>query len=640
MKKLLCLLLSLLLFSAPSAQVLDFGNIDTIMEDNALSDTANRYSAVQLSFFPEYATRLGFESANDRLDVRTEERDAQAQRALTIVQEGMQQLNRKNLSEPRKTEYDMLQRFILMDLYDTKRHRTARDPLLYSQVFPALFDLRIKNVKNREVQDRDLTDRLARLPQTAQQAKMNLTTPPSFLSQLAMEDAYYAYLAFDEIPQYLLPRAKDDVSRAQLRSDAKNAKNAIKELFDLFKKSAQENTERDFRLGEKDYEFVLQNRYFIDDKSRAVAKTLMANFQAAQQNLLRVLDLFAVPEVELQEEVVSETIRVPGEADAETAEQPAPQKPAKPAKQKNKKKKNKNTPIVTAEDFYAAAKTFAKPVIEQDFVAALSHEVSNLTKFYAQDRSLPTAEVSPKVLQMPAYYAYSRAYLFMPPFGTQTAPSYDLLLRVPSGNALTKQEMLNRDFNAPTLKLLLAGQLVPGLAYRAAYGGPRQSAFRKMYSVPTLRNGWEVYAQQLAHERGFIIMDEEMLFLAWADYVRAAQALVDYYLHTRQFTYSEALSWLTEKHGFEQTTAQNMLKSVAAQPGEAVSYIYGYNAIKNLRAKYQKKLGKKFSLADFHAKLLAIGNIPPDRLEAEMEYAYLLEKSNVAQALNSPFYMN
>ena len=241
---------------------------------------------------------------------------------------------------------------------------------------------------------------------------------------------------------------------------------------------------------------------------------------------------------------------------------------------------------------------------------------------------------------MPDYYAYTRAYMFLPPFGTQTNPTNDLFLRLPSGNELTKQEMLDRDFNGPTLKLLLAGQLVPGLYYRSAYNGNNLSSFRKMYPVPTLRNGWEVYAQHLASERGYIITDEELLYLAWADYVRAAAALVDFRLHMKQYTYADAYNFLTQENGFDKTQAETLLKQMARQPGEAVSYVYGYDAIKALREKYQKKEGKNFSLASFHSKLLNIGDIPPQRLEAEMEYAYELEKSHLTQALSMPFYLN
>lgn len=647
MKKLFCALLSLSLFTAPAAQAIDLGdfdNIDAIMEDNALTEAANRYSAVQLSYFPENATRVGFESANNKLDQRDGERDAQALRAYNIVEETLKEVNRKNLSEPKKTEYDMLQARLALDKWNLNRDRTALDPLLYSQAFNSVYDLTLKKLNYQDLQDRDLAARMAALPAVAAQAAKNLTNPPSFLAQLAMEQAYYAYLAFDEIPQYLISRAQDDVSRAQARADARASKQAVKEMFELFKKLAQENKDQDFRLGEKDYAFVLKNAYFIDEKPRAMEKYLTKNFLTAQQNLAKALEAFALPVAAEEAELVVEDIQVPGE-EAEggvtvTSIEAEEAAPAAPAKKDKKKNKDKNAPAVKASDFYALVSRMVTGVKNQNFTQALSNEAANLAKFFAQDATLPTSDVKLNVREMPAYYAYLRPYLFVPPFGTQSNPGADLFLRLPSGNDMAKQEMLDRDFNVFTLKLLMAGQLVPGLSYRAAYNNQNLSPFRKMYSVPTLRNGWEVYAQHLANERGYIITDEEQLFLAWADYVRAAEALADFKLQTKQFTYADAYAWLTEENGFNQAQAEGMLKQSAARPGEAVSYIYGYDALKNLRAKYQKKQGKKFSLADFHGKVMTLGDIPPARLEAEMENAYKVEKSHLTQALSTPFYIN
>lgn len=637
MNKLLCSLLSVCLFAAPATQAIDLGdfdNIDAIMEDNALTETANRYSALQLSYFPEAATRIGFESADSQLDRRDAERDAQALRAYNIVEETLKEVRRKNLSEQKKTDYDMLQARLALDKWALNSDRNASNPLLYSQAFDALYDLLIKNLTYRDLQDRDLAARIQALPNVAESAEKNLSTPSSFLSQLAMEQAYYAYLSFDEIAQYLLARAQDEVSRTQTRNDAAEAKKAIKKMFDLFKRLAQENPEQDFRLGEKDFAFVLKNRYFVDQKFRPMEKYLTKNLAAAQQQLAKTLEMFALPAQ--QEEIVVKDIQVPGEetADGVTVT------PLEPAPAPKAKKSKGPAPAVNAAQFYAIARRIVHDVKNQDFIKSLTNEAGNLAKFFAQDSTLPTSGVNFHLSQMPGYYAYFNAYRFMPPFGTQSNPENDFLLRLPSGNEMTKQEMLDRDFNVFNLKLLMAGQLVPGVYYRAAYSQPLLSSFRKMYSVPTLQNGWEVYAQHVANERGYIITDEEQLFLAWADYVRAVEALLDLRLHTRQMTYAEALAWLTEENGFDKAQAETMLKLSAAQPGQAISYIYGYDALKNLRAKYQKKQGKKFSLADFHAKVMSLGNIPPGRLEAEMENAYKLEKSHLTQALSTPFYLN
>lgn len=640
MKKWVVSLWSIMLAAGLTAQGLSFeslGDIDSIMEDNALTEIINRYSATQLSFFPEQATRLGFDSANNKLDLRTPERDSQALRALRIVQEGLNQIDRKKLSEPKKTEYDTLQARLQWEIKQIAQNRTAWDPILYAQVFDSLQDLRIKNLTYRDLQDRDLTERVHYLPNVSEQAQKNLISPASFLAQIAMEKAYYAYLTFDEISQYLLSRAQDDVSRNQIRTDSRNAKQAIKAMFDLFKRLAQENTEQDFRLGDKNYEDKLQNYYFIHQKPKAITKFLAKNFQTAQQNLTKALAAFDLPPANTTEEVVLENIQVPdGEsADAVTVsaiDQPE-QLPTADAQQPE-------APVSLGAKFYAISKLITGEVANQNFITALATETKTLSQAFAQDFVLPVSNGTFTVKEMPTYYSYFYPYLFVPPFGTQTNPSYDMFVRLPAGNELTKQEILNRDFNAPTLKLLITGQLVPGVAYRAAYNGQVLSSFRRLYPVPTLRNGWEVYAQHLANERGYIITDEEQLFLAWADYLRAVQAIADYSLHNRQMTYNEALNWLTEENGVAKTTAEAMLKQIAAQPGEAVSYIYGYDALKNLRAKYQKKLGKKFLLSDFHAKLMNIGDVPPSRLEAEMEHAYAREKSRVTQALTSPFYMN
>ena len=653
MKKPSAILWGLLLLFSPAAQAADLGgfdDIDAIMEDNALTDVTNRYSSALLSFFPEQATRIGFESANELLDKRDGARDAQAARAYNIVEESLQAVKRKNLSEPKKTDYDTLTGLLAIGKWDLERNRTATDPLLYTQAFDGVYDLTLKTMNVPSLQDPDLAARWQALPEVARQSQNNLTAPSPTLAQLAMEDAYYAYLSLDQVTQYLMRRAEDDVSRAQLRTEAKASKEAVRQMFEQFKQLSSQNRQQDFRLGEEDYFFVLKNRYFIEEKPRSVQKLLSKNLDSARQALQQALEAFALPALSADETVL-DSMQVPGEENAEgvtvtplsadmdenTGELPAkePEMPS-PAQQSGQE----NAAPSLAAVFYALTQHMAQPVKEQAFLAELEKEAAGLTDFFVQEKVLPAGEMSFSIYRLPQYYAYTRPYLFLPPFGTQTNPTHDFFLRLPDGNELTRQEMRNRDFNRPTQKLMVAGQLVPGLFYRSAYNYAGLSPFRKMYSVPTLRNGWEVYAQHLAAEYSYISSDEERLYLAWADYVRAAAAVTDFKLQTGQFTYMQAYDFLTGELGFEQEEAQNMLKQIIRRPGEAVSYIYGYKALADLRAKYQKKQGKNFSLSDFHAKVMSLGDIPPGRLEDEMEYAYGLEKNRLKQALNSSFYMN
>ncbi len=54
-------------------------------------------------------------------------------------------------------------------------------------------------------------------------------------------------------------------------------------------------------------------------------------------------------------------------------------------------------------------------------------------------------------------------------------------------------------------------------------------------------------------------------------------------------------------------------------PGQALSYKIGALKIRELREKYEKQLGEKFKLSDFHDELLKDGVMPLDILESKMD---------------------
>ena len=54
-------------------------------------------------------------------------------------------------------------------------------------------------------------------------------------------------------------------------------------------------------------------------------------------------------------------------------------------------------------------------------------------------------------------------------------------------------------------------------------------------------------------------------------------------------------------------------------PGQALSYKVGELKIKELRDKYTKQLGNKFSLSDFHDEFLKDGCMPLNVLEKKMD---------------------
>ena len=600
----LCIL-GLFFSGAARAQAdFDFANIDTLMEDNALTEAANRYASVMLSAFPEQATRLGYASANAKLNDRSSANNALALNALRSVKEMTETISPARLSAANQADLQLLESALSRTIWDLEQNRSENDPLYYTEAFDAIYEVWLKKTTPSAQQSADLSARLSALPIVAQQAEKNLVQPPAYLSQLAMERAYYAYLSLDEITEFLLQNTEDEVSAAQIKRNAQHAKRAIKQMFDLFKKLSQEKDSQDFRLGAEKYARLLKDRYQITDKPAKLEKRLEKEFLSAQQNLAAALEPFTL-------ETADEEVTVIDDLNDQPTVEPTS------AGKKKKTKKGQFVPP-TAQDFYKAADRVAAAPEGINVAAGLSHDAQELMAFFEQQAALPAGQrISFSVKAMPQFYTYFYAYLFVPPYGNQLFPQSDLFLRLPAGNKLARQEQLKRDFNLPVRKLLLAGELVPGRYYQTA-AGQQLSSIRRLYPAAATANGWSAYAQQLARETGYLATDDELLFLAWIQYRRAAAALTEVRLQTKQYDYADALNFLTAENGFSQEDAERILKEITFRPGEKASYIYGLAAIEQAHNKYAKKMGKQFNLAQFHNLMLQAGNVPPASLEKEI----------------------
>ena len=239
----------------------DFDNIDTLLTDNLLDESASRYASVLLSFQPEQATRLGFSSANEKLTVRTPSQSAQMLTVLRSVKNSLDNLDKKQLSQAKQVDYELLLSTLNHAIWQEEQNRFQHDPLYYAQAIDAVYDLITKPISSAVRQRLDLTARLSQLSQVADQAEKNLTSVAPYLAQLAMEKAYYAYLSADEWETALNPDPKDQDAVNQAKRTVYNAKQAVKKMFDLFKQLSQQESTQDFRLGQDNYFTVLKHRY-------------------------------------------------------------------------------------------------------------------------------------------------------------------------------------------------------------------------------------------------------------------------------------------------------------------------------------------------------------------------------------------
>jgi uncharacterized protein (DUF885 family) len=101
--------------------------------------------------------------------------------------------------------------------------------------------------------------------------------------------------------------------------------------------------------------------------------------------------------------------------------------------------------------------------------------------------------------------------------------------------------------------------------------------------------------------------------------LRAVRLVVDTGLHTGRINREEAIQYFLKNIAYDEAGATAEIERYMAMPGQALGYKIGSLKIRELRSKYEKELGSRFSLAKFHDEILNQGCLPLDVLDRKME---------------------
>jgi len=89
-------------------------------------------------------------------------------------------------------------------------------------------------------------------------------------------------------------------------------------------------------------------------------------------------------------------------------------------------------------------------------------------------------------------------------------------------------------------------------------------------------------------------------------------------MHTGKMTREEAIKYMMDNEDISEEIATAEIERYMVSPGQALSYKIGELKIKELRNKYEKLLGDKFILSDFHDELLKDGEMLLNVFEKKM----------------------
>lgn len=152
--------------------------------------------------------------------------------------------------------------------------------------------------------------------------------------------------------------------------------------------------------------------------------------------------------------------------------------------------------------------------------------------------------------------------------------------------------------------------------------------FRRFIWYGAYGEGYALYCESLGKELGLYTDPYQHMGALGDEILRAIRLVVDVGMHTGKMTREEAIKYMTDNEAISEEAATAEIERYMVYPGQALSYKTGALKIRELRDKYSKMLGSKFSLAAFHDEFLKNGCMPLEVIENSLDEWAEKQKTN------------
>ncbi|MFO0603700.1 MAG: DUF885 domain-containing protein [Polyangiales bacterium] len=152
---------------------------------------------------------------------------------------------------------------------------------------------------------------------------------------------------------------------------------------------------------------------------------------------------------------------------------------------------------------------------------------------------------------------------------------------------------------------------------------------RVAYGYSGFAEGWALYAEQLMRELGYYEKPEHELGMLANQMMRACRVVIDIGSHLglaipedtsfhpgERWTYERGVEMMESYGGMTRAHAESELTRYLGWPAQAISYKVGQRAVLALREEFLR--AGRGGLKDFHARVLACGNVGLDLLRDEV----------------------
>ncbi|MEO6548282.1 MAG: DUF885 domain-containing protein [Ferruginibacter sp.] len=164
-------------------------------------------------------------------------------------------------------------------------------------------------------------------------------------------------------------------------------------------------------------------------------------------------------------------------------------------------------------------------------------------------------------------------------------------------------------------------EAVPGHHYQSSLQmeDTTMPEFRRYKWYGAYGEGWALYCESLGKELGLYTNPYQHMGALGDEMHRAIRLVVDVAIHSKGMTREQAIKYMMDNEPVSEEGATAEIERYMALPGQALSYKIGALKIKELRDKYSKMMGSKFSIGEFHKQVLDSGCLPLLVLEEKLD---------------------
>jgi uncharacterized protein (DUF885 family) len=204
-----------------------------------------------------------------------------------------------------------------------------------------------------------------------------------------------------------------------------------------------------------------------------------------------------------------------------------------------------------------------------------------------------------------------------PPLEKTPVRSIYYITDAQAGLSPAEQEAWLERYNYASLSNTSAHEAMPGHWLHSTYMRRTPGKVRRIWiglnpfpQPSSGQDGWAHYAEQMVLDEGYRNNDPKLRLAQVSDALtRICRLLSGIKLHTKQWTIDDAQRCF-EKEAYVAAPAARREAERGTYDPTYGGYFLGKRAILKLRADYQKRMGAKFSLREFHERFMTNGIAP------------------------------